>query len=60
MLSKAGVCGSPRPTSTFCCDVVSEGGKGTPPGLTKNWELDLNGVPYPTFKTQGEDGGLVN
>ena len=60
MLSNAGVRGNPKPNSMFCCDIVSGGGRPIPPGLVKNCELDLKGVPYPTFKTRGEVGGLVN
>lgn len=59
MFSKAGVSGKPNPTNTFLCVNVSDGGKGIP-GLTKNWELDLKGVPYPTFTIHGDEGGLTN
>jgi len=59
MFSKAGVWGNPRPSKTFFWVSVSGGGRGIP-GLTKNWELDLNGVPYPTFTIRGDVGGLAN
>ena len=51
---------NPKPTRVICCDIALEYSKNTPLDLVINSELDLNEVPYPTFKMQRKVGGLVN